>query len=46
LEISGLDFYIATVDAENRSRVRPFGFALAINGHLWFCTNNQKIVHA
>jgi uncharacterized pyridoxamine 5'-phosphate oxidase family protein len=40
------DFYLATVDADNRPRVRPFGLALAFNGHLWFCTSNQKKVFA
>jgi uncharacterized pyridoxamine 5'-phosphate oxidase family protein len=40
------DFYIATVDADNRPRVRPFGIALSFNGHLWFCTNNQKKFYA
>jgi uncharacterized pyridoxamine 5'-phosphate oxidase family protein len=40
------DFYIATVDADNRPRVRPFGLALSFLGHLWFCTNSQKKVYA
>jgi uncharacterized pyridoxamine 5'-phosphate oxidase family protein len=40
------DFYLATVDANNHPRVRPFGLALAFNDHLWFCTNNQKKVYA
>jgi uncharacterized pyridoxamine 5'-phosphate oxidase family protein len=40
------DFYFATVDADNRPRVRPFGLALSYNGHLWFCTNSQKKVYA
>jgi uncharacterized pyridoxamine 5'-phosphate oxidase family protein len=40
------DFYFATVDADNRPRVRPFGLALAVNGHLWFGTNTQKKVFA
>jgi uncharacterized pyridoxamine 5'-phosphate oxidase family protein len=40
------DFYFATVDANNRARVRPFGLALSYNGHLWFCSNSQKKVYA
>jgi uncharacterized pyridoxamine 5'-phosphate oxidase family protein len=39
------DFYVATVDANNRPRVRPFGIAISLNGHLWFCTNSQKKVY-
>jgi uncharacterized pyridoxamine 5'-phosphate oxidase family protein len=40
------DFYFATVDADNRPRVRPFGLALSYDGHLWFSTNSQKKVYA
>jgi uncharacterized pyridoxamine 5'-phosphate oxidase family protein len=40
------DFYVATVDAQNRPRVRPFGIAVSLNGHFWFCTNSQKKVYA
>jgi uncharacterized pyridoxamine 5'-phosphate oxidase family protein len=38
--------YVATVDAENKPRVRPFGGAFSINGHLWLGTNSQKKVWA
>jgi uncharacterized pyridoxamine 5'-phosphate oxidase family protein len=40
------DFYFATVDANNRPRVRPFGIALSFNNHLWFGTNSEKKVYA
>lgn len=37
-------FYLATVDG-NVPRVRPFGFAMELEGRLYFCTNNQKKVY-
>jgi uncharacterized pyridoxamine 5'-phosphate oxidase family protein len=40
------DFYVATVDAQNRPRVRPFGVAVSLNNHVWFATNSEKKVYA
>jgi uncharacterized pyridoxamine 5'-phosphate oxidase family protein len=40
------DFYFATVDADNRARVRPFGVAVSLNGHLFFFTGSGKKVYA
>ncbi|HWR40052.1 MAG TPA: pyridoxamine 5'-phosphate oxidase family protein [Patescibacteria group bacterium] len=37
-------FYLATVEG-NQPRVRPFGFVLAHQGKLYFCTTNQKKVY-
>ncbi len=37
-------FYIATV-AEDKPKVRPFGFVMEHEGKLWFCTNNKKDVY-
>jgi uncharacterized pyridoxamine 5'-phosphate oxidase family protein len=40
----GQAFFIATVDAEGKPRVRPFGIAVPFQGHLWFATNSEKKV--
>ena len=37
-------FYIATVDGD-KPKVRPFGFAMEVDGKLYFGTNNQKNVY-
>ncbi|SFM20295.1 pyridoxamine 5'-phosphate oxidase family protein [Pelosinus propionicus] len=37
-------FYIATVEGDI-PKVRPFGFAMELEGKLYFCTNNQKKVY-
>ncbi|MEN6615457.1 MAG: pyridoxamine 5'-phosphate oxidase family protein [Syntrophorhabdus sp.] len=37
-------FHIATVDG-TKARVRPFGFSMARNGKLYFCTNKTKEVY-
>lgn len=37
-------FHIATVDG-TRARVRPFGFSMARNGAIYFCTNKTKEVY-
>lgn len=37
-------FHIATVE-DNKARVRPFGFSMARDGALYFCTNNTKEVY-
>jgi uncharacterized pyridoxamine 5'-phosphate oxidase family protein len=39
-------FYFATVDAENRPRMRPFGPALSHPSHLRFATHWEKNVYA
>jgi uncharacterized pyridoxamine 5'-phosphate oxidase family protein len=36
-------FHLATVD-NGKARVRPFGFAMARNNKVYFCTNNTKDV--
>jgi uncharacterized pyridoxamine 5'-phosphate oxidase family protein len=38
----GQAFFIATVDAEGKPRVRPFGLAVPFQGHLWFVTSSEK----
>jgi uncharacterized pyridoxamine 5'-phosphate oxidase family protein len=40
----GRVFFVATVDAEGRPRVRPFGIAVPFKDHLWFGTNSEKKV--
>jgi uncharacterized pyridoxamine 5'-phosphate oxidase family protein len=40
----GQEFYVATVAAEGKPRVRPFGVAQPYNGHLWFITSSEKQV--
>lgn len=39
-------WYLATIDAEDpgQPRVRPFSFAMADAGKLWFCTSRDKDV--
>ena len=37
--------YLATVGRDGRAKCRPFMFAGALDGKLWFCTNNQKEVY-
>ena len=37
-------FHIATVDGTG-ARVRPFGFSMARNGAIYFCTNKTKEVY-
>lgn len=37
-------FYLATVDG-NAPKVRPFGFVMAYQNKLCFCTSNQKDVY-
>jgi len=37
-------FHLATVDGD-RARVRPFGFIMEFDGHLYFTTGNQKPVY-
>jgi uncharacterized pyridoxamine 5'-phosphate oxidase family protein len=40
----GQAFFVATVAAEGKARVRPFGLAQPHNGHLWFITSSEKKV--
>jgi uncharacterized pyridoxamine 5'-phosphate oxidase family protein len=40
----GQAFFVATVAAEGKPRVRPFGLAQPYNGHLWFITSSEKKV--
>jgi len=35
-------FYLATVDADNRPKARPYGFIMDYNGNLCFTTNENK----
>lgn len=39
-------WYLATIDADDpgQPRVRPFSFAMADAGKLWFCTSRDKDV--
>lgn len=37
--------YLATVGRDGKAKVRPFMFATAQDGKLWFCTNNTKEVY-
>lgn len=37
--------YLATVGCDGKAKCRPFMFAGALDGRLWFCTNNQKDVY-
>ena len=37
-------FHLATVD-NGKARVRPFGFAMARDNKVYFCTNNTKDVY-
>ena len=37
--------YLATVGRDGKAKCRPFMFAGARGGKLWFCTNNQKDVY-
>lgn len=41
-------WYLATIDANDpeQPRVRPFSFAAAAEGKLWFCTSRDKDVWA
>ena len=39
-------FYLATVDAEGRPHVRPFGAVCAFEGKLYLITGNGKAVYA
>ena len=36
--------YLATVGRDGKAKCRPFMFAGALAGKLWFCTNNTKDV--
>ena len=36
--------YLATVGRDGKAKCRPFMFAGALDGKLWFCTNNTKDV--
>lgn len=38
-------FYVATVDAEGKPHVRPFGAICAFEGKLYLVTNNTKKVY-
>lgn len=38
-------FYVGTVDADNRPKVRPFGFVMEWNGKPAFCTGTIKPVY-
>lgn len=37
--------YLATVGRNGKAKCRPFMFAGALDGKLWFCTNNTKDVY-
>ena len=37
--------YLATVGRDGKAKCRPFMFAGALDGKLWFCTNNTKDVY-
>mgnify|MGYP000057882177 CR=1 FL=1 len=37
--------YPATVGRDGRAKCRPFMFAGALDGKLWFCTNTTKDVY-
>lgn len=37
--------YLATVGRDGRAKCRPFMFAGALDGQLWFCTNTTKDVY-
>ena len=37
--------YLATVGRDGKANWRPFMFAGAVDGKLWFCTNNTKDVY-
>ncbi len=37
--------YLATIGRDGKAKCRPFMFAGALDGKLWFCTNNQKDVY-
>ena len=37
--------YLATVGTDGKAKCRPFMFAGALDGKLWFCTNNTKDVY-
>ena len=37
--------YLATVGCDGKAKCRPFMFAGALDGRLWFCTNNQTDVY-
>lgn len=37
--------YFLATDEGGQPRVRPFGAAMIYEGHLYFCTNNQKDVY-
>lgn len=36
--------YFATVELDNKAKVRPFQFMIEDGGKLYFCTNNEKDV--
>ena len=36
--------YLATVGRDGKAKCRPFMFAGALDGRLWFCTNSRKDV--
>ncbi len=38
--------YLATVGRDGKAKCRPFMFAGALDGKLWFCTNSTKDVYA
>lgn len=37
--------YLATIGRDGRAKCRPFMFAGALDGKLWFCTNHTKAVY-
>lgn len=37
--------YLATVGRDGKAKCRPFMFAGALDGKLWFCTNHTKDVY-
>lgn len=37
--------YLATIGRDGRAKCRPFMFAGALDGKLWFCTNHTKEVY-
>ena len=37
--------YLATVGRDGKAKCRPFMFAGEVDGKLWFCTNNTKVVY-
>ncbi|MBN7773511.1 pyridoxamine 5'-phosphate oxidase family protein [Clostridium aminobutyricum] len=37
--------YLASIGLDGKAKCRPFMFAVAQDGKLWFCTNTQKQVY-